>query len=106
MKNSYFYNTVEIKQLKELIRTGEPLRQIAMREHANFDANFNGFYQKLLKIAKNTTKVREWDGPKMKRRAEQPQTQPVKGIAVPQGTTFEGTPRKVEIHTDHFRIYF
>ena len=28
------------------------------------------------------------------------------GIEVPHGMTFEGTPKKIMLHSDHFRIYF
>jgi transposase-like protein len=28
------------------------------------------------------------------------------GVQVPHGMTFEGTPKKIMLHSDHFRIYF
>lgn len=28
------------------------------------------------------------------------------GIEVPHGMTFEGTPKRIMLHSDHFRIYF
>jgi transposase-like protein len=28
------------------------------------------------------------------------------GVEVPHGMTFEGTPKKIMLHSDHFRIYF
>jgi len=108
---SFFYDQKEIKAMKELIRTGKPLLQIAREEHENYNATLSGFYTKLQKLAKNTTKIREWDGPKRVRRTKAEITasktkSSEMGIEVPAGTTFEGTPKKVVIHSDHFRIYF
>ena len=28
------------------------------------------------------------------------------GVEVPHGMTFEGKPKKIMLHSDHFRIYF
>lgn len=112
MKNSFFYSTTDVKKMKELIRTGQPLLQIAREEHANFGTTLNGFYMKLTQLAKTTTKIREWNGPKKVRRTKRQlaearqQELSSKGFIVPQGTTFEGTPKRVEIFADHFRIYF
>lgn len=107
-KNVFFYDNKDIKTMKELIRTGRPLLQIAREEHTNFGASLSGFYGKLIQLAKTTTKIRKWEGPKRMRRtkAEIAATTQDAGIAVPEGTTFEGTPKKVVIYKDHFRIYF
>ena len=107
MKNSFFYTNAEIKEMKELIRTGEPLITIAEREHGRFNASKNGFYFKLMSIAKNTTKVKTWEGPKRRRAksAVVTPTQP-KETRMPEGFTFEGTPKKVTFCVDHFRVYF
>ncbi len=112
MKNSFFYNTADVLKMKELIRTGQPLLQIARNEHANFGTSQQGFYLKLTQLAKSTSKIREWHGPKKLRRTKEEllkarkQEESAKGFVVPQGTTFEGTPKRVEIFADHFRIYF
>jgi hypothetical protein len=111
---NYHYNYKDIKGMKELIRTGRPLLQIAREEHERYGATLAGFYAKLQKLAKTTTKIRKWEGPKKTRRteAEIAATTPKvaatqdAGIAVPEGTTFEGVPKKVVIYKDHFRIYF
>ena len=108
---NYFYNYKDIKAMKELIRTGRPLLQIARDEHANFGASLGGFYGKLMQLAKTTTKIQKWQGPRRVRitKTETASVKPVEtgtGIAVPQGTTFEGTPKKVIIYKDHFRVYF
>ena len=108
--NSYFYNWREIKEMKELIRTGQPIAQIAKREYVRFNTTPNALQMKLYQLAKSTNNIREWEGPKKVRRtkAQMAETQATteRGLTVPAGTTFEGTPKRVEIHTDHFRIYF
>lgn len=113
-KNSFFYNTQDIKDLKELIRTGESIRSIAIRECARFNTTPQALAIKMYKLAKSTTKIRSFEGTRTRKtkaemmlaRTAQPVEQPTKGIDVPTGTTFEGTPKRVTIHADHFRIYF
>lgn len=108
MTNPYFYSWKDIKEMKELIRTGEPLIRIARREYERFGASSaSAFALKLYKLAKSTTKIRNWEGPKRTRSVKTPivPTQDT-GVMVPEGTTFEGTPKKVVIYKDHFRIYF
>ena len=108
--NKFFYNWKEIKELKDLIRTGEPISRIAKRECARFNTSAQALQMKMYKLAKSTNNIREWEGPKKIRRTKaqmaKAQAPTNKGLTVPEGTTFEGTPKKVEIHTDHFRIYF
>lgn len=109
MKNSFFYSNTEIKQLKELIRTGEPLRQIALREHGNFNAALSGFYQKLQKLSKSTYNIQKWEGPKRIRTksfATKTVVSKPTETHMPEGFTFEGTPKKVTFCLDHFRVYF
>lgn len=109
MKTNYFYNYKDIRRMKELIRTGQPLLQIARNEYMNFGTTEKALYTKLQKVAKSTTKIREWDGPKrMRVQRQEPVSAPQQetGFAVPEGTTFEGTPKKVVIYSNHFRIYF
>jgi len=67
---NYHYNYKDIKGMKELIRTGRPLLQIAREEHERYGATLAGFYAKLQKLAKTTTKIRKWEGPKKTRRTE------------------------------------
>ena len=109
MKNKFFYNTADIKKMKEFIRTGEPLARIAEREHQNFNAGRNGFLMKLYSLSKNTRKVRKWEGAKTtKTIVEKTIEQPVepKGINVPEGVSLDFTSKRVVMHNDHVRIYF
>jgi hypothetical protein len=84
--------------------------RIARREYQRFGASSaSAFAIKLYKLAKNTTMIREWEGKKRERKAKTVvPTTPTQetGVMVPEGTTFEGTPKKVVIYSNHFRIYF
>lgn len=103
--NDFFYNWREIKEMKELIRTGEPIARIAEREHARFNTTSRALRMKMYKLSKSTFKIREWEGSKKVRKATKG-TDAEKGVLVPEGTTFEGTSKKVMFYKDHFRIYF
>ena len=108
MKNSYFYSGSDIKKMKTLIRTGKPLTLIAEEQYKSFGASLSGFYAKLVQVAKHTTKVREWDGPKIVRRKlkEPVIVEKTEGIAMPEGVSLDFTSKRVTMHNDHVRIYF
>ncbi len=109
MKKDYFYSPMDIKRMKTLIRTGKPLSQIAKEQHESFDAPLTGFYIKLCKVAKNTTKIREWNGPKIigRKTVQKPSVvDKTKGITVPDGVSLDFTSKRVVMHNDHVRIYF
>jgi len=109
--NKFFYNWKEVKELKELIRTGEPITKIANREAKRFGTTPLALRVKMYKLAKSTNKIREWDGFKTKKKttrlaASVKPTVETKGFTLPEGTTFEGESKRVVIFPDHFRIYF
>lgn len=105
--NKYFYNWKEVKELKELIRTGEPIAQIARREANRFGTTSKALTIKMYKLAKSTNSIRKWEGPKRMRQTPvaKPTTE-TRGFTLPEGTTFEGQSKRVVIFPDHFRIYF
>jgi hypothetical protein len=105
MKNNYFYSVQDIEYLKEIIRTGEPVRQIAARLHVQYETSQQALLQKLYSIKKGTRKIAKWDGPK--RIVTKRQSAPsVQETVMPEGFTFEGKPSKVTFCIDHFRVYF
>lgn len=108
MKKSYFYSGLDIKRMKTLIRTGKPLTLIAEEQHESFGASLSGFYAKLVQVAKHTTKIREWNGPKIVRRKlkEPAVVEKTEGITVPEGVSLDFTSKRVTMHNDHVRIYF
>lgn len=105
--NKYFYNYKEVRELKELIRTGEPIARIARREYERFGTTPGALTIKMYQLAKSTNNIQEWNGPKRERRAATVNpTVETKGFTLPEGTTFEGQSKRVVIYPDHFRIYF
>lgn len=91
------YSQLEVQRMKELIRTGKPILQIAQDEHKNFGARKGGFLQKLYKVSKSTRKIRKWEGP-----------QRVRNTQKKEDNLFEldVQPKRVVIQKDHVRIYF
>jgi hypothetical protein len=96
----------EVKQLKAIIRTGEPLQRIAERMAPQYNRTVSSFYVTLYNLSKRTYKIAEWNGPKRRR------TKNTTAPATPETAVME-TPRtptqkiaRVERYDDHIRIYF
>lgn len=60
-KADFFYSPKEVIELKEIIRTGEPINQIAERIHEEYNTTSGALRAKLYSLAKNTTKIRKWE---------------------------------------------
>ncbi len=134
MNRLQFYTTEEIKAIEnELINNdGLFITQIAENLAKRFDRPYEGLLSKIHKTKKrlietNLVKVEnmKFDN-SIKRLPGRPkkqkevintlqktnhepivEQQPAEiGVEVPHGMTFEGTPKKIMLHSDHFRIYF
>ena len=108
-----FYSQEEIAIMKIDIATGEPIKQIARRLSKEFDRPAPGLEQKLYTVKKSVPHIEKWNGPRLKKTAVKKPAKPIVeqqpaevGVEVPHGMTFEGTPKKIMLHSDHFRIYF
>lgn len=110
-----FYSEEEIIIMKTDIATGESIREIAKRLSKQFNRPFINVEQKLYKLRRRISNIDKWNGPKLKKTAIKKsvktsivkEKQPAEvGIEVPDGMTFEGKPKKIMLHSDHFRIYF
>lgn len=110
-----FYSEEEIIIMKTDIATGESIREIAKRLSKQFNRPFINVEQKLYKLRRRISNIDKWNGPKLKKTAIKKsvktsivkEKQPAEvGIEVPHGMTFEGKPKKIMLHSDHFRIYF
>lgn len=100
------YSQLEVQRMKELIRTGKPILQIAQEEYKNFGARKNGFLQKLYKVSKSTRKIRKWEGPQKVRNTQPKPIEKGEVINVPKGVSLDLTAKKVMMYNDHVRIYF
>ena len=109
-KSMYFYTDEQIEKLTDAINSGEPLLQIAKRLHKSFNRTQHNLYVKLMKLNATNKPVKTSSIVRAKKESqnkEQSLKQPADiGIEVPHGMTFEGKPKKIMLHSDHFRIYF
>ena len=105
-KSMYFYTDEQIKTLTEAIHSGEPLRKIARRLHKSFNRTEHNLYVKLMKLKVSSKPVRTLATIRAKKVLQDEQKPADIGVEVPHGMTFEGKPKKIMLHSDHFRIYF
>ena len=117
MQTLKFYSAEENRIMVNAIASGEPIRQIARRLSKELDRPTPGLEQKLYLLKKYIPNIAEWKNSKRIKTVKK-QTQlnftpativqePAEiGIEVPHGMTFEGKPKRIMLHSDHFRIYF
>jgi DNA-binding transcriptional MerR regulator len=112
MRELKFYSVEEINIMKTDIATGQPIKQIARRLAKEFNRPAPGLEQKLYGLKKTVPHIAKWNGPRLKKTAVKKikpivEQQPAEvGVEVPHGMTFEGKPKRIMLHSDHFRIYF
>ena len=115
MKEIKFYTVEEKNIIKKMLSTGETKRNIARKLAIQFNRSEYGIYQLLGKMRNSVPKVepvRSLATIRAKKvlqdkKQEEALQQPADiGVEVPHGMTFEGTPKKIMLHSDHFRIYF
>jgi DNA-binding transcriptional MerR regulator len=120
MKELKFYSVEEINIMKTDIATGQPIKQIARRLAKEFSRPAPGLEQKLYGLKKTVPYIAKWNGPRLKKtpvkriinKWQQSKHEPIVqqpaevGVEVPHGMTFEGKPKRIMLHSDHFRIYF
>jgi hypothetical protein len=99
-----FYNEAETLRIEKLIDTGEGIRNIGRKYYKEFNTTKDAFIQKLYRVKrkrKNVNKPTNTIPVKTTIEKRKPQ-----GLAVPNGTRFEGVAKKVELFQDHFCVYF
>jgi hypothetical protein len=116
MSQLKFYTKEEYAIIKTAIESGEPIASIVRRLSVEFNRGKLGLYQKIHTIKKNTPVLHTWEGSKRLPSVKKEKLnfepdviiqEPAEiGIEVPHGMTFEGKPKKIMLHSDHFRIYF
>ncbi len=100
-----------------MLSTGETKKNIARKLAVEFNRSEYGIYQLLGKMRSSASKVEPVRSlatirakkllQDKKQEEEEALQQPAEvGVEVPHGMTFEGTPKKIMLHSDHFRIYF
>lgn len=121
--NPFFYSENTISAIKEALNTTETIEDIATRFAKSLDKSYTAVVAKVNDLSKSIPNRKKTKFSKVKpvnslakirqKRVLQDkketfvQQEPAEiGIEVPHGMTFEGKPKKIMLHSDHFRIYF
>jgi hypothetical protein len=113
-----FYTEAQTEEMISILKSGrvninEVSRQLALKYNRSVYAVRFKLHD--LKKKLNLTKTRQIDNIKVKKVINKTQElffepeskEPADiGVEVPHGMTFEGKPKKIMLHSDHFRIYF
>ena len=111
-----FYSKEELKEIKEIIKDpNSNIREAAIVLSEKYDRNRPAVEVKIYqmrrrlhpeissKVKPRTKSVKTSNKVQANKQLEQPADI---GVEVPHGMTFEGKPKKIMLHSDHFRIYF
>ena len=95
MSRRPMFTNFQVKEMKEIIRTGEPIMQLAERLSSKYGVSELSMRNKLYNIARSTYKIADWNGPKRRTKTKSAEPSPiqVKG-------------KKVVMYSNHIRIYF
>ena len=93
------------KEQQEILRLANDLsinvRNASEQFARKYNRTVNSVEVKMYKIRRNSSSNVIKPSPVIEKQ------QPAEvGIEVPHGMTFEGTPKRIMLHSDHFRIYF
>ena len=102
MSRKTIFTEAQIKEMKEVIRTGEPITMLAERLAPMYNVTENKLRSKLYSVAKRTKKIADWSGPKQRRTRMNNIVTPATLPTLP--TEMVG--KKVVMYDDHIRIYF
>jgi len=115
--NPFFYSEETIASMKKALQTTETIESIARRISTDINKSYTAVLAKIHKISKDMperkrTRFSKVEPKLVKQKFNfQPESvveqQPADiGVDVPHGMTFEGKPKRISLHSDHFRIYF
>ncbi len=102
MSRKTIFTEAQIKEMKEVIRTGEPIVMLAERLAPKYNVTENSLRSKLYSVAKRTRKIADWAGPKQRRTRIEKMIIPSDTPTTPK----EVASKKVVMYDDHIRIYF
>jgi hypothetical protein len=112
--SKFFYTEEQVQQLQDAINSTEFKTDygIARTYSEKFGKTPNAVFNKLcsirgkntrgkIKVVAKTTKVKEVRLAKIEVIEEK-----LKPLTLPEGMTYQGVAKTVELHSDHFRVYF
>jgi hypothetical protein len=108
-KTVKFYTEQELKEIKEIIKNPKSdIKKFSIVLGKKYDRNPAAVEVKMYQLRRKLH-------PEINANRKIPSSKPTNapeqgsadiGVEVPNGMTFEGTPKKIMLHSDHFRIYF
>lgn len=108
-----FYTEEEIKELLTAIQSKEfkNERAIALAYSKKFNRSYPAVYSKVRYLNGKKPERVVVEKKVTKKQKEVPVAkieviEEVKPLTLPKGMTYQGTAKKVELHADHFRVYF
>ncbi len=114
--NPFFYSEETIASIKKALQTTETIENIAKKISIDIDKSYTAVLAKVHKISRDMPERKKTKFSKVESvksvitvcaNKEENQQQPADiGVDVPHGMTFEGKPKRITLHSDHFRIYF
>ena len=102
-KKINFYTAEEKNIMKQMLSNGKSKMSVARELAWQFNRTKYSVYQKLNKLETSNVKLKPEE---LNFKPEIKQESAEIGIDVPHGMTFEGKPKRITLHSDHFRIYF
>jgi hypothetical protein len=102
MSRKTIFTETQIKEMKDVIRTGEPIAMLAEKLATKYNVPEDKLRSKLYNVAKRTRKIADWNGPKQRRTR-------MRNVPTPSTPSTLPTPlmgKMVVMHQDHIRIYF
>lgn len=117
--SKFFYTEEQVQQLQDAINSTEFKTdyEIARTYSEKFGKTPNAVFNKLcsmrgknirgkIKVIAKTTKLKAITKVKKAKLAKIEIIKEVKPLTLPEGMTYQGVAKTVELHSDHFRVYF
>lgn len=102
-----FYNEQELKEIKDIIKNPKSnIREAAIVLAKKYNRNAGAVEVKMYALRRKQHPEINFKTRKSTTKTAIVQQSADIGVEVPHGMTFEGTPKKIMLHSDHFRIYF
>lgn len=102
MSRRPIFSDFQVREMKESIRTGEPIMMLAEKFAAKYDLPESSMRNKLYNLARRTYKISDWNGPK--RRTRKPAE--IQQVQFPNNVLSGRSVRRITLEEDHIRIYF
>jgi hypothetical protein len=100
------FNDFQVKEMKEIIRTGEPIMMLAEKLATKYGVSESSMRSKLYSIARRTYKIAEWNGPKRRTKKNMTNESTISESITTMEQPTQLTGKKVVMYEDHIRIYF